>query len=89
VYLVFHPVHWSRRRHASFTVRPWLGVNHNFRPAASDIRRGTSETDCLSAGIRQQTQREQIGKTEGSLDVESVVRFQPDADRECCRGEAL
>jgi DNA polymerase-4 len=35
VYLVFHPVYWCRRRHASFTVRPWLaGYNHDFRPAA-------------------------------------------------------
>jgi hypothetical protein len=36
-----------------------------------------------------QSQREQIGKTEGSLDVESVVKLQPDADRERRRSKAL
>jgi hypothetical protein len=61
----------------------------NFRPAASHIRRGSIETDRLSTSIGHHTQRKQIGKTEGSLDVEPVIRFQPDADRECCRGKAL
>jgi hypothetical protein len=67
----------------------WPVINHHFRPAASHIRSRPIETDRLSMRIGLQTQREQIGKTKGSLDVEPVVRFQPDADRECCGGEAL
>jgi hypothetical protein len=63
--------------------------NDDFRPAASHIRRGPSETDRLSARIGAQAQRKQIGETEGSLDVERVVRLQPDADRKCCRGKAF
>jgi hypothetical protein len=35
--------------------------------------RSPSETDCLSGGIGHQTQREQIGKTKGSLDVEPLA----------------
>ena len=49
------------------------------------IGRGPGEADRLSARIGPQTQREKIGETEGSLDVEPVVRFQPDADREILR----
>jgi hypothetical protein len=67
----------------------WLVIDHQFRPAAAHIRRGPSEADRLSARIGSQTQREQIGETEWSLDLEPVVRFQSDADRECCRGKAL
>jgi hypothetical protein len=67
----------------------WLVINHDFRPAASHIRSSPIETDRLSIRIGHQTQGEQIGKTEGSLYVESVIRFQPDADSERCRGKAL
>jgi hypothetical protein len=70
------------------TRETWLVINHDFGPAASHISRGSGEADCPSTRIRPQTQREQVGKTEGRLGVEPVVRFQPDADRECCRGKA-
>ena len=63
--------------------------NSDFGPAASHIRRSPIETDRFSIRIGHHTQREQIGKTEGSLYVESIVRFQPDPDSECCGGEAL
>jgi len=42
-------------------------INHDFGPAASHIHGGPSETDRLSIRIGHHTQREQIGKTEGSL----------------------
>jgi nitroreductase len=67
----------------------WPVIDHEFRPAASHIRRGPGEADRLSARIGPQTQRKQIGETERSFDVEPVVRFQPDADRECWGGKAL
>jgi hypothetical protein len=70
------------------TRNPRPAINHDFGPAASHIRRSPRKAPRLSARIGPQAQREQIGKTEGSLDVEPVVRFQPDADRECCRGKA-
>jgi hypothetical protein len=68
---------------------PRPAINHDFRPAALHIRRGPREADRLSARIGPQTQCKQIGETEGSHDVESVFRFQPDADCECRRGKAL
>src|ERR1700724_3787300 len=43
--------------------------NDDFRPAASHIRGSPGEADRLSARIGPQTQREQVGETEGSLDV--------------------
>ena len=47
----------------------WLVLNDDFRPAASHIRSSPGEADRLAARIGPQTQREQIGETEGSLDV--------------------
>ena len=55
----------------------WLVLNDDFRPAASHILRGPSETDRLSARIWTQAQREQIGEIEGSLDVEPIVGRRP------------
>src|SRR5271166_4539381 len=59
--------------------RLWLVLNDDFRPAASHIRSSPGEADRIAARIWTQAQRKQIGETEGSLDVEPVVRFQPDA----------
>jgi hypothetical protein len=47
----------------------WLVLNDDFGPAASHISRGPNETDRLSTRIGTQAQREQVGETEGSLDV--------------------
>ena len=58
---------------------------HQSRLGASGVahppRLGRS--DCPSARIGPQTQREQVGKTERCHDLEPVVTFQPDADSEC------
>ena len=67
----------------------WLVLNDDFRPAAPHIRGSPGEAERLSARIGPQTQREQIDETERSLDMEPVVRFQPDTDRECCRRKAF
>ena len=55
-------------RFASSTFAVGVRLESDDRP--SHIRRGPSETDSLSARIWTQTQREQIGKTERSHDVE-------------------
>jgi hypothetical protein len=47
----------------------WLVLNDDFGPAAAHISRGPNETDRLASGIGPQAQREQVGETEGSLDV--------------------
>ena len=60
-----------------------LVLNDDFRPAASHILRGPSETDRLAAGIGPQAQREQVSETEGSLDSKPIVGFKSDTDREC------
>jgi hypothetical protein len=67
----------------------WLVLNDDFRPAASDIRSSPGEADRLATRIGPKTQREQIGETEGSLDVQPVIGFESEANRECCRGKAL
>ena len=67
----------------------WPVIDHEFRPAASHIRRGPGEADRLSARIGPQTQREHIGEAEGSLDVQPVIGFESHADRECWRRKAL
>jgi hypothetical protein len=60
---------WERFRAPSRVLDLWLVLNDDFGPAASHISRGPNETDRLSARIGPQAQREQIGETEGSLDV--------------------
>jgi len=65
---------WGRFRSAIPSPDLWLVLNDDFRPAASHIRSSPGETDRLSARIRPQAQRKQIGKTEGSLYMEPVVR---------------
>src|SRR6202035_5866082 len=67
----------------------WLVLNDDFRPAASHIRSSPGEADRLSARIGPQAQREQVGETEGSLDVLPVVGLESHADRECCRRKAF
>jgi len=67
---------WERFRSA-IPRSPDLSVvlNDDFRPAASHIRSSPDKADRLSARIGTQAQHKQIGETEGSLDVEPVVRF--------------
>jgi hypothetical protein len=62
------------RRWGDFEAPPrvpnlWLVRNDDFRPAASHIRSSSGKADCLSARIGPHSQREQVGETEGSLDV--------------------
>jgi hypothetical protein len=64
-------------------------INCEFRPAALHIYRGAGEVNCLPAGIGPQPQGEEIGETEGSLDVQPVVGFKSDANGECRRGKSL
>ena len=78
-----------RQEYGGSTRDQWPVINYDFRPAASYIRRGPDEADRLPARIGPQTQREQIGETERSLDMEPVVGFESHADRECCRRKAL
>jgi hypothetical protein len=80
---------WERFQAPSRVPDLWLVLNDDFRPAASHIRSSPGEADRLAARIGPQAQRKQIGKTEGSLDVQPVIRFKSDADRECCGGKAL
>ena len=67
---------WERFRAPYRVLDLWLILNYDFRPAASHIRRGPSETDRLSARVGPQAQREQVGETEGSLDVQPVIGFE-------------
>ena len=80
---------WERFRSAIPSPDLWLVLNDDFRPAASHIRSSPGEADRLAARVRPQSQREQIGKTERSHDVEPVVGFESYADRECCRRKAF
>jgi len=67
----------------------WPLINYDFRPAASHIRRGPGEVDRLTTRIGPQTQCEQIGQTEGSLDVQQIIGFKSNAEGESRRREAL
>ena len=60
---------WERFQAPSRVPDLWLVLNDDFRPAASHIRSSPGEADRLAAGIGPQAQREQVGETEGSLDV--------------------
>ena len=60
---------WERFRSAIPSPDLWLVLNNDFGPAALHIRSSPGEADRLSAGIGPQTQREQVGEAEGSLDV--------------------
>ena len=60
---------WERFRSVIPVPDLWLVLNDDFVPAASHISRGPNETDRLSTRIVTQAQREQVGETEGSLDV--------------------
>src|SRR5215831_17244685 len=77
------PVSFTHARKAMLPV-----INHEFRPAASRIRGGPGEVNCLPARIGPQTQPKQIGETKGSLDMEPVVTFQSGTDRECRGGKS-
>jgi len=66
-----------------------IGIVSVAGPTAEHVRRSPGETDRLSARIGPQAQRKQIGMTGGCLDVQPVIRFKSDADRECCRGKAF
>jgi hypothetical protein len=64
------PEHRWERFQAPSRVRDlWLILNDDFRPAASHIRGSPGEADRLSTRIGTQAEREQVGETEGSLDV--------------------
>ena len=43
----------------------------------------------LSTRVRPQSQGKQISETEGSLNVEPIIRLRADANCECCRGKTL
>ena len=79
----------SRAMRRRLTRDLWLGLNHEFRPVALDIRGGPGEAGRLAARIGPQTQREQVGETKGSVDVKPVVEFKSDTDRKCRRCKAL
>jgi hypothetical protein len=57
-------------------------LNDNFRPPALYIQSTPGKADRLAARIWTQAQREQIGETEGSLDVQPVIGFKSDTARE-------
>jgi hypothetical protein len=66
-----------------------LILDHDFWPAPDHTGANSGKVERFSARIGAQAQREKIGETEGSLDVEPVVRAEPCADRKRRAGKAL
>jgi hypothetical protein len=51
----------------------------------SHICKGAGEMNRLATRIQPQTQSKQIDEMKGSFDVEPIVGFDPNADRDCRR----
>jgi hypothetical protein len=74
---------WERFRTAIPSPRFMAGPQRRLRASGVAHPQRPGEADRLSARIGTQAQCKQIGKTEGGLDVEPVVGFESDTDREC------